>query len=79
LTAFHECGLIKVEGDTNMKVCEKCGLEISTKDGDNLCRDCEEGRRKKESRNKARRERDSIMRSLGLVKVRGSMGGVYWE
>jgi hypothetical protein len=23
--------------------------------------------------------RDDAMRSLGLVKVRGSLGGVYWE
>ena len=27
----------------------------------------------------ARREKDSALRSLGLVKVRGALGGVYWE
>ena len=30
-------------------------------------------------RNARRRERDDIRRSLGLVKVRGALGGVYWE
>jgi len=30
-------------------------------------------------RNKARRERDQALRDLGLVKVRGAQGGVYWE
>lgn len=27
----------------------------------------------------ARRERDSVMRSLGMIKVRGNLGGTYWE
>jgi hypothetical protein len=26
-----------------------------------------------------RKARDEAMRSLGLVKVRGALGGVYWE
>jgi hypothetical protein len=26
-----------------------------------------------------RRERDSVMRDFGLVKVRGALGGTYWE
>jgi hypothetical protein len=30
-------------------------------------------------RNKTRRERDQVMRDLGLVKVRGECGGTYWE
>jgi hypothetical protein len=30
-------------------------------------------------RNKTRRERDEAYRSCGLVKVRGALGGVYWE
>lgn len=34
-------------------------------------------RRDRASANK--RERESIMRSCGLVKVRGALGGVYWE
>jgi len=27
----------------------------------------------------ARREREETLRSLGLVKVRGNLGGTYWE
>lgn len=33
-------------------------------------------------RNKARENRkakDDVMRSLGMVKVRGNLGGTYWE
>lgn len=29
--------------------------------------------------NKARRERDQVMRDSGLVKIRGNLGGTYWE
>jgi hypothetical protein len=29
--------------------------------------------------NRNRRERDQAMRDLGLVRVRGNLGGVYWE
>jgi hypothetical protein len=29
--------------------------------------------------NKARRERNQVMRDLGLVRVRGALGGTYWE
>ena len=29
--------------------------------------------------NKNRRERDQAMRDLGMVKVRGALGGTYWE
>ena len=61
-----------------MKVCEKCGDEIATKDGENKCIPCERGRKRKAAA-VARRERDQIMADLGLVKVRGAMGGVYWE
>lgn len=61
-----------------MKVCAKCGVEIDGLDGDNLCRDCASGR-KRAKRRARRRERDSIMESLGLVKVTGALGGVYWE
>lgn len=62
-----------------MKVCEKCGDEISTRDGDNMCRPCEDGKRKKQRAAAARKARDEAMRSCGLVKVRGAMGGVFWE
>ena len=30
-------------------------------------------------RNNARRFRDQTMRDLGMVKVRGNLGGTYWE
>lgn len=63
-----------------MKVCSCCGDEIATKDGDNKCVRCERASAgKKHLLKKNRETRDSIMRDLGLVKVRGAMGGVYWE
>lgn len=30
-------------------------------------------------RNTARKERDAAMRDCGLRKVRGNLGGTYWE
>jgi uncharacterized Zn finger protein (UPF0148 family) len=66
-----------------MKVCENCGVEIATKDGDNLCRPCDEVATSKElakrRRNADRRAREDALRSCRLVKVRGAMGGTYWE
>ena len=64
-----------------MKVCERCGLEIATRDGDSLCEACDqakaEGRRVR--RKASRLEREAALRSLGLVKVKGALGGTYWE
>ena len=65
-----------------MKICEKCGIEIGTKDGENRCEPCDVlafSLRMKKLRAKQRRERADIMQSLGLVKVRGALGGTYWE
>jgi hypothetical protein len=71
-----------------MKVCERCGEEIATRDGVGTCRACEDlddaprttkARLARSRRRQARRERDEVMRSLGLKKVRGAMGGTYWE
>lgn len=70
-----------------MKTCERCGDEIGTRDGENLCFACDElseDRDRKASAKRAkaraaRRARDEALRSCGLVKVRGSMGGTYWE
>lgn len=60
-----------------MKVCNKCGMEIATRDGNNSCPNgCKIPPKKRKSNKKAI---DDAMRSLGLVKVRGAMGGVYWE
>ena len=33
----------------------------------------------KDRRNRNRRERDQAMRDCGLVRVRGELGGIYWE
>ncbi len=65
-----------------MKVCERCGDEIATRDGENLCAACEryeDAEPKRRARRIRRHERDDTMRSLGLTKVRGAMGGTYWE
>lgn len=64
-----------------MKVCKSCGIEIDTRDGENRCQECEETRSKakRERARLRRKERDDVMRSCGLQKVRGAMGGTYWE
>ena len=64
-----------------MKVCGRCGEEIATKDGDNYCQPCDdmEDVRKRRKTSLSRKQRDDVMRSLGLVKVRGALGGTYWE
>ena len=62
------------------KVCEICGDEIGTKDGDNRCQACEEASAAKKAKaRKARRQREAVLRDCGLVKVRGALGGTYWE
>ncbi len=67
-----------------MKVCQSCGTEISTRDGENHCNSCEDAKdaNDKAKRAQARAKRraiDDTMRSCGLVKVRGAIGGTYWE
>jgi len=64
-----------------VKFCERCGIEIATKDGDNLCTDCGEAKAngKRLNRRKQRQEREATLRDLGLVKVHGALGGTYWE
>jgi len=62
-----------------MKVCEICGEEVGTKDGDNVCSSCESKQLQKASRRRQRREREEVLRDIGLVKVRGALGGTYWE
>jgi len=65
-----------------MKFCAKCGDEIGTKDGDNLCRKCDDaaanGKRRPRAR-QMRKERHEVLTSLGLTRVRGALGGVYYE
>lgn len=63
-----------------MKVCETCGKEIATIDGENECITCEESSHTKRVRaHQRRQERDQVMRDAGLVKVKGILGGTYWE
>lgn len=72
-----------------MKACENCGVEISRGDGAKLCQYCgsiEDLTRRtalgSEKRARAKRlleARQSVIRDLGLVKVRGALGGTYWE
>lgn len=64
-----------------MKVCNRCGVEIDTKDGENTCPGgCQ---RKKDGKYRptklTKKERHAIMSDLGLVRVRGAMGGTYYE
>lgn len=64
-----------------MKFCSKCGELYDGLDGDNVCISCKRIRTR-EQRNRAtanRRARESVLRDLGLVKVRGALGGVYYE
>ena len=63
-----------------MKFCESCGVEIATRDGENRCTVCEGGNKPKRTKARSQRKaRESVLESLGLVKVRGALGGVYWE
>jgi hypothetical protein len=67
-----------------MKVCTNCGIEIDTRDVDTMCQTCEdaEGNRKAltaKRRRENRKAMDDAMRSIGMTKVRGAMGGTYWE
>ena len=66
-----------------MKFCEICGEEISTRDGENRCAICADAfalSTLQKKRIKARRKaRHQAMLDLGLVRVRGALGGVYYE
>ena len=45
-----------------------------------MCVQREEQRKARNRRvNTARKTREGIMRSMGLTKVRGALGGTYWE
>lgn len=64
-----------------MKTCARCGDEIFTKDGENTCPGgCKRRKDGKYRKSKlSRKVRESILSDLGLVKVRGALGGTYWE
>ena len=53
-----------------MKVCKKCGNEIATKDGVNTCGKCKK---------QPYRVSKTDLEALGLVRVKGALGGVYYE
>lgn len=63
-------------------MCQECGDEIDGLDGDNLCRKCDDaaanGKRRVRAR-QMRKERHDVLTSLGLKRVRGALGGVYYE
>ena len=62
-----------------MYICRKCKAETERESrrfpGQGFCDHCA----KNERRRTARRTHDDAMRMCGLVKVRGALGGVYWE
>jgi hypothetical protein len=66
-------------------VCNKCDIEIDELDGDNYCPDCENSDtpppplKKKKTKTLSRADREEVYRDLGLVKVRGKLGGTYFE
>lgn len=66
-----------------MKVCEKCGDEIDTRDGDNRCQACDGNPamapKARAERKRNRKVMDDALSSLGLVKVKGALGGTYLE
>lgn len=65
-----------------MKACEKCGEEIWTYDGDGLCNACDKAAANGKTRKGARAQKrmmESVMQDCGLVKVKGALGGTYWE
>ena len=59
-----------------MEVCKVCGGGLIGKE--KICPTCKRKARQARTR-QARKERESVMRDMGLVKVRGALGGVYWE
>jgi hypothetical protein len=62
-----------------MKFCERCGNECCGRDGENRCRDCQCGKVKKSAAAAQRKARHEALVSCGLVRVRGALGGVYYE
>ena len=40
---------------------------------------CEKCQNRRDTANKARRDRHELLTSLGLVRVKGSLGGTYYE
>ena len=65
-----------------MKCCETCETPIDTRDGENRCKACEKQAKDKASKARRKASRAAMreaMQACGLVRVRGAMGGVYYE
>ncbi len=62
-----------------MKFCEVCGKEISTRDGKNRCPSCENRSKRNKRAIEQRRAKHEALTSLGLIRVRGKLGGIYYE
>lgn len=73
--------------ETDMKVCNRCGVEIDGIDGDNYCSDCDSDmssvvvvQHLTDARATREREaREAVLIDLGMAKVTGALGGQYWE
>ena len=63
-----------------MKVCKTCGKEIDTPDGINECPICENANNTiRHQRKLLSKDIEEVYNTLGLTKVKGDLGGVYWE
>jgi hypothetical protein len=62
----------------NPHPCKGCKAEF---DGGPDCTNCQERKRYERNRRErlARKAKKEVYESLGMVKVRGSLGGTYWE
>jgi len=63
---------------TNCTKCQKPSEKITKVYGKPYCLDC--GKKKRASiANANRKEREQCYKDLGLKKVKGALGGTYWE
>jgi hypothetical protein len=57
--------------------CKECGSLIDSRDGEK-CDWCKAAAGA-DVRGKTQKVMDEVIKSLGLVKVKGNLGGTYWE
>lgn len=65
-----------------IKTCDTCGTQIGAGEDRELCLWCSRLNPSKSAKERRRRNksiRESVLRDLGMVKVRGALGGTYWE
>lgn len=67
------------EWGPNTKDCPECGKPASYHCNCGIPKEVLRLQARKDKRNQARRERHQAMLDLGLVRVRGALGGVYYE